>query len=148
MLLNILHHKILNWYEKICRGFRNFITNIFQLKTPNFSPEYTIIAGQGILILTEVLNNVVHTQTLFSIITFWIQFESGCSNSSLDVFYAFFHWTRVDLNKPKMLIIQFHTLSLWKNASHTNFIHFCKMSLIEFQRYFIVVLVSKLVSLH
>ena len=47
-----------------------------------------------------------------------------------------------------MLIIQFHTLSLWKNASHTNFIHFCKMSLIEFQRYFIVVLVSKLVSLH
>ena len=47
-----------------------------------------------------------------------------------------------------MLIIQFHTFSLWKNASHTNFIHFCKMSLIEFQRYFIFVLVSKLVSLH
>ena len=47
-----------------------------------------------------------------------------------------------------MLIIQFHTLSLWKNASHTNFIHFRKMSLLEFQRYFIVVLVSKLVSLH
>ena len=47
-----------------------------------------------------------------------------------------------------MLIIQFHTLSLWKNASHTNFILFCKLSLIEFQRYFIVVLVSKLVSLH
>ena len=47
-----------------------------------------------------------------------------------------------------MLIIQFHTLSLWKNASHTNFKHFCKMSLIEFQRYFIVVLVTKLVSLH
>ena len=55
--------------------------------------------------------------------------------------------TRVDLHRPKTLIIQFHTLSLWKNASHTNFIHFCKMSLIEFQRYFIVVLVSKLVSL-
>ena len=47
-----------------------------------------------------------------------------------------------------MLIIQFNTLSLWKNASHTNFIHFCKMSLVEFQRYFIVNLVSKLVSLH
>ena len=57
-------------------------------------------------------------------------------------------YTRVDLHRPKMLIIQFHTLSLWKNASHTNFIHLCKMSLIEFQRYFIVVLVSKLVSLH
>ena len=55
---------------------------------------------------------------------------------------------RVDLHRPKMLIIQFHTLSLWKNASHTNFINFCKMGLIEFQRYFIVVLVSKLVSLH
>ena len=55
---------------------------------------------------------------------------------------------RVDLHRPKMLIIQFHTLSLWKNASHTSFIHFCKMSLLEFQRYFIVVLVSKLVSLH
>ena len=56
--------------------------------------------------------------------------------------------TRVYLHRPKMLIIQFHTLSLWKNASHTNFIHFCKMSLIEFQRYFIVVLVMKLLSLH
>ena len=56
---------------------------------------------------------------------------------------------RVDLHRPKMLIIQFHTLSLWKNANmHTNFIHFCKMSLIKFQRCFIVALVSKLVSLH
>ena len=34
--------------------------------------------------------------------------------------------SRDDLHKPKMRIIQFHTLSLWKNASHTNFIHFCK----------------------
>ena len=40
--------------------------------------------------------------------------------------------SRVDLHRPKMLIIQFHTLSLWKNASHTNFIHFCKMRLIKF----------------
>ena len=56
--------------------------------------------------------------------------------------------SRVDLHRSKMLIIQFHTLCLWKIASHTNFKHFCKMSLIEFQRYFIVVLVSKLVSLH
>ena len=56
--------------------------------------------------------------------------------------------TRVDLHRPKMLIIQFHTLSLWKNASHTNFTHFCKMNLIEFQKYLIGVLVSKLVSLH
>ena len=40
--------------------------------------------------------------------------------------------SRVDLERPKMLNIQFHTLSLWKNASHTNFRHFCKMSLIEF----------------
>ena len=56
--------------------------------------------------------------------------------------------SRVDLHRPKMLIIQFHTLSLWKIACHTNFIHFCKSSLIDFQRYFIVVLVSKLVSLH
>ena len=56
--------------------------------------------------------------------------------------------TLIDLHRPKMLIIQFHTLSLWKNASHTNFIHFCKMSLIKFQRCFIVVLLSKLVSLH
>ena len=55
---------------------------------------------------------------------------------------------RVDLHRPKILIIQFHTLSLWKNAGHTNFIHFCKMNLTEFQRCFIVVLVSKLVSLH
>ena len=54
----------------------------------------------------------------------------------------------VDLHRPKMLIIQFHTLSLWKNAGHTNFIHFCKKNLIEFQRCFIVVLVSKLVSLY
>ena len=44
--------------------------------------------------------------------------------------------TRVDLHRPKMLIIQFHTLGLWKNAVLTNFIHFCKMSLIEFQRCF------------
>ena len=57
-------------------------------------------------------------------------------------------FARVDLHRPKMLIIQFHTLSLWKNAGHTNFIHSCKMNLIEFQRCFIVVLVSKLVSLH
>ena len=34
-----------------------------------------------------------------------------------------------------------------ENASHTNFIQFCKINLTEFQRYFIVVLVSKLVSL-
>ena len=58
------------------------------------------------------------------------------------------HASRVDLHRPKMLIMQFHTPSLWKNASHTNFIHYCKMNLTEFQRYFIVVLVSKLVSLH
>ena len=56
--------------------------------------------------------------------------------------------SRVDLHRPKRLIIQFHTLSLWKNASHTNFILFCKLNLIELQRYFIVVLVSKLVSLY
>ena len=56
--------------------------------------------------------------------------------------------SRVDLHRPKLLTIQFHTLSQWKNASHTIFIHFCKMSLIEFQRYFIVVLVSKLVSFY
>ena len=56
--------------------------------------------------------------------------------------------TRDDLHRPKMLIIQFHTLSLWKNANHRIFINFCKMSLIDFKRYFIVVLVSKLVSLH
>ena len=55
---------------------------------------------------------------------------------------------RVDLHRPKKLIIQFRLLNLWKNASHTNFIYFCKMSLIEFQRSFIVVLVSKLVSFH
>ena len=35
--------------------------------------------------------------------------------------------TRVDLHRPKLLIIQLHTLSLWKNASHTNFIHFCNV---------------------
>ena len=47
-----------------------------------------------------------------------------------------------------MLIIQFHTLSLWKDASHTIVIYFCKLCLIEFQWYFIVVLLWKLVSLY
>ena len=94
-------------------------------------------------------------------INFYPILEHYCFDFQKNEFYAlcgFFNqsifgiqngkFTRVDLHRPKMLIIQFHTLSLWKNASHTNFIHFCKMSLIEFQRYFIVVLVSKLVSLH
>ena len=35
--------------------------------------------------------------------------------------------TRVDLHTPKMLIIQFHTSSVWENACHTIFIHFLKM---------------------
>ena len=69
-------------------------------------------------------------------------------NINLQLHYFLLLTSRVDLHRPKMLIIQFHTLSLWKNASHTNFIYFCKMSLIEFQSNFIVVLVSKLVSLH
>ena len=39
---------------------------------------------------------------------------------------------RVDLHRPKTLIIQFHTISQSKNAKYTNFMHFCQMSLIEF----------------
>ena len=35
--------------------------------------------------------------------------------------------SRVDLHTPKMLIIQFHTSSVWKNACHTIFIQFLKM---------------------
>ena len=35
--------------------------------------------------------------------------------------------TRVDLHTPKMLIIQFHTSSVWENACHTIFIQFLKM---------------------
>ena len=69
-------------------------------------------------------------------------------SSSASWLFEVLQTARVDLHRPKMLIIQFHTLSLWKHASHTSFIHFCKMSLIELQRYFIVVLVSKLVSHH
>ena len=34
---------------------------------------------------------------------------------------------RVDLHIPKILIIQFHTSSVWKNACHTIFIQFWKM---------------------
>ena len=36
--------------------------------------------------------------------------------------------TRVDLHTPKMLIIRFHTSSVWENACHTIFIQFSKMS--------------------
>ena len=32
--------------------------------------------------------------------------------------------TRVDLHTPKMVIIQFHASSVWKNACHTVFIQF------------------------
>ena len=95
------------------------------------------------------------------LINFLIQFILQCNDHApiflLHWFYNFeevrLHLldtkspSRVDLHRPKMLIIQFHTLSLWKNASHRIFIHFFKMSLIDFQRYFIVVLVSKKVSL-
>ena len=35
--------------------------------------------------------------------------------------------SRVDLHTPKMLIIQFHTSSVWENACHTIFIQFLKM---------------------
>ena len=35
--------------------------------------------------------------------------------------------SRVDPHTPKMLIIQFHTSSVWKNACHTIFIQFLKM---------------------
>ena len=35
-------------------------------------------------------------------------------------------YTRVDLHTPKMVIIQFHTSSVWKNACHKIFIHFRK----------------------
>ena len=35
--------------------------------------------------------------------------------------------TRVDLHTPKIVIIQFHTSSVWKNACHTIFIQFLKM---------------------
>ena len=34
---------------------------------------------------------------------------------------------RVDLHTTKMVIIQFHTSSVWKNACHTIFIQFLKM---------------------
>ena len=34
--------------------------------------------------------------------------------------------SRVDLHTPKMLIIQFHTSSVWENACHTIFIQFLK----------------------
>ena len=33
----------------------------------------------------------------------------------------------VDLRTPKLLIIQFHTSSVWKNACHTIFMQFLKM---------------------
>ena len=42
--------------------------------------------------------------------------------------------SRVDLHRPKMLIIQFHKLSLWKNTNHTIFIHFAKMVSSNFRR--------------
>ena len=35
--------------------------------------------------------------------------------------------SRVDLHPPKMLIVQFHTSSVWENACHTIFIQFLKM---------------------
>ena len=35
--------------------------------------------------------------------------------------------SRVDLHTPKMLIIQFHTSSVWENACHTIFIQFLKI---------------------
>ena len=38
-----------------------------------------------------------------------------------------FTLARVDLHTPKMLIIQFHTSSVWENACHTIFIQFLKM---------------------
>ena len=48
-----------------------------------------------------------------------------------------------------MLIRQFHKLSLWKNASHTSFIHFCKNEFDQIVKvYFVVVLTPKLVSFH
>ena len=34
---------------------------------------------------------------------------------------------RVDIHPPKMLIIQFHTAIVWKNACHTIFVQFRKM---------------------
>ena len=41
--------------------------------------------------------------------------------------YAYFSLiTRVDLHTPKMVIIQFHTSSVWKNVCHTIFIQFLK----------------------
>ena len=46
--------------------------------------------------------------------------------------------TRVDLHRPKMLIIQFHKLSLWKNTNHTIFIHFAKMVSSNFRRTFLL----------
>ena len=38
--------------------------------------------------------------------------------------------SRVDLHTPKLVIIQFHTSSVWKNACHTIFIQFRKICLI------------------
>ena len=54
-------------------------------------------------------------------------FESYVINSGICRKLIAVQVTRVDLHTPKMLIIQFHTSSVWKIARHTIFIQFLKM---------------------
>ena len=54
-------------------------------------------------------------------------FESYVINSGICRKLIAVQLIRVDLHTPKMLIMQFHTSSVWKNARHTTFIQFLKM---------------------
>ena len=56
----------------------------------------------------------------------WNNFVELISSPHL-IFRVTFSHPRVDLHTPKMLIIQFHTSSVWENACHTIFIQFLKM---------------------
>ena len=74
----------------------------------------------------SLTKNFTH-KILYKILYF---FQFGSSTFYLIVIFstaAVVKPSRVDLHTPKMLIIQFHTSSVWKNACHTIFIQFLKM---------------------
>ena len=48
-----------------------------------------------------------------------------------------FPWPRVDLHTPKMLIIQFHTSSVWENAYHRDFIQLSVRMALYVKKFFI-----------
>ena len=77
--------------------------------------KFIVAASDNSLDVLNVKVSILKYSEEFYVANWWLSHDSH------------FLDTRVDLHTPKMLIIQFHTSSVWKNTCHTTFIQFLKM---------------------